>query len=276
MEEKFINIEKRKEIKYLYKKNFGKPKLLFLHGVTARSEYFEDLFGYFSDNYEIFAPDFAGHGKSYRKNINERYYLKEYIKDIYNFHKKLIKEKCYIIGYSMGGRVALGLSIEHRDIPVKMVIIDVGPDIDKDGLEMLLKANENTPEYFNNLKELKNFLWLYRGIGEGEYLDKQLKHYWKEDSRGRWYHVYDKRVWDVPIDDIMAECDYLNEGIPFIKTPILVIRGGDSVILNQNDAGKFLNKLQNGKLEVIKNTTHAVPIEAKEKVAKLINGFFKK
>ncbi len=271
MQERYLELDKERKIHYLYWENPGKPKILFLHGITANAGYFEDIFGFFKKNYEIYATDFAGHNKSY---VKSGYYpLEDYIQDTYDFYNTLIKEKCFIIGYSMGGRVALWMTIEHPEIAEKLVIVDVAPDIDPEGLDMLIKAHKALPEYFKNYDDLKNYLRKYRGIVNDNYLKVQMKHYWKKNNDGNLVPNYDRDIWNVTLEKVHEECSYIKKGVPSITVPVLIIRGEYSMLLSRKDAESFAAMLKHGKLVEIAGTTHGVFSEESEKCSAIINRF---
>ncbi len=272
MKEKTYTKTNGQIITYLHGGDENKPALMFLHGITARAEFFNDIFCYFENDYNIFAPDFAGHGNSYRRI--DYYFLEDFLQDTMEFIRNVVKNKLYIIGYSMGGRVGMAITGENKDICKKFVIVDVAPDIDPIGLDMLIKTHLETPEYFDSYNELENYLRTKRGIKDDKVIKKQLNFYWKKNEQGKITTIYDKKVWDVSLEKIGRDCEFLNKAVKNIDIPVLIIRGGDSPVLNKDDALKLKNNLKNAKLIEIPDTTHAVITEKADMCADCIKNFF--
>mgnify|MGYP005751096465 CR=1 FL=1 len=89
------------------------PKIVvFLHGFTGRGENWESIIP-FINNKELFTfvlPDILGHGFSDKPKDVNRYSIENTVDDLHEMIKSFTEEKVYLIGYSMGGRVALSFA----------------------------------------------------------------------------------------------------------------------------------------------------------------------
>jgi len=91
-----------------YEKN--KPVLLFLHGMSGDHTMFRHQIKHFSNDYSVLAVDLRGHGKSYRPLNEVDYGLDKMLSDILSVLKECRVKKPNIIGFSLGGYLALHLA----------------------------------------------------------------------------------------------------------------------------------------------------------------------
>jgi 3-oxoadipate enol-lactonase len=74
----------------------------------------------FSKSCRVIAYDVRGHGKT--EKPEEEYNIPLFSEDLYQFMKAIKVKDAYFLGYSMGGRVALNLAINHSEM-VKALIL---------------------------------------------------------------------------------------------------------------------------------------------------------
>lgn len=271
--EEFFQIEADKQLKYLTNGNAGKPRLLMLHGVNSRAEFFEEFFPFVTDEYEIFAPDFRGHGDSFRSD--EPYSLTNYARDISLFIEAHLAGPFSLVGMSLGGRIGLLLADKYRQAMEKAVVIDVGPDVDPAGLERIVGTQARLPESFANQAALEQFYLEAYGSVSRHYIDRIIRNGWKKTPEGRMVTSYHRKIWQTEPDMFVQDAIMLNAVVPLLDTPVLIIRGGLSDILSAEDARKFLAQLRHGTLVEIPNTTHGVLLEEPARCAAIIGEFLR-
>jgi 2-succinyl-6-hydroxy-2,4-cyclohexadiene-1-carboxylate synthase len=88
----------------------GEP-LLFLHGFTGNHETWLEVAKTLSKQYMCIMPDIIGHGNTDHPNRSERYSVEEVSNDLSNILQALNVSKVNLLGYSMGGRLALSFAI---------------------------------------------------------------------------------------------------------------------------------------------------------------------
>lgn len=103
-------------------------KVVALHGFTGSHQDFEPLQSLVSDDLvEFVTPDWPGHGKNKHETDPKKYSLEahmEIISEAVGSSKRVI-----LLGYSMGGRLALNWALHHPERIQKLILIGASPGI---------------------------------------------------------------------------------------------------------------------------------------------------
>ncbi|WP_175640693.1 2-succinyl-6-hydroxy-2,4-cyclohexadiene-1-carboxylate synthase [Metabacillus schmidteae] len=108
----------------------GEP-LVFLHGFTGSSLSWRHLIDELGHHQLIFI-DILGHGKTDHPSDSTRYKMEEVVEDIIEIFNCLSIEKAHIVGYSMGGRLALSLAALYPHRVKKLVLESSSPGLKTD------------------------------------------------------------------------------------------------------------------------------------------------
>jgi len=268
----FFDLGNGQQLHYLSNANHGKPKLLVLHGVNTQASYFDEFFPFITADYDIYAPDFRGHGESFHSS--EPYTLSNYAKDISPLIEQVIGEPFFLLGMSLGGRIGLILATQHRNWLKKLAVVDVGPDVDPAGLDRIIQGQAQLPASFASREEVETFYAsAYKNVSP-HYIERIIRHGWKRLANGAMVTSYDRQIWNLGRDSFTEDARSLNALVPQIEQPVLIIRGGLSDILQAAAAQRFVQQLQQGELVEIPNTTHGVILEEPAQCAQRIGSFF--
>ena len=90
----------------------GTP-LLLLHGFTGSSENWTSHQPAFSEHFTTITPDILGHGQSAAPQNAGRYAIAEAAADLVELLDQLSAEPAHLLGYSMGGRLALFMALHY-------------------------------------------------------------------------------------------------------------------------------------------------------------------
>jgi 2-succinyl-6-hydroxy-2,4-cyclohexadiene-1-carboxylate synthase len=112
-----FNIEHPKDI------DRNKDYVLFLHGFTGCAEDWFPVFEQMPDKYNYIALDITGHGKSDSPVDPSKYTVESLTSQIKYIKDHLTPNKIFILGYSMGGRLALNYAITYPD-DIKGLILE--------------------------------------------------------------------------------------------------------------------------------------------------------
>jgi 2-succinyl-6-hydroxy-2,4-cyclohexadiene-1-carboxylate synthase len=111
----------------------GEP-LLLLHGFTGSSVNWNGFVDGFAQEYLVISPDLLGHGKSDSPRDAARYGMECCVADLVAILDALKIVRANVLGYSMGGRVALHLAHAHPERVNALILESASPGI-KDAAE---------------------------------------------------------------------------------------------------------------------------------------------
>ena len=106
-----------------------KPVLLFLHGFMGGSADWADIAISLSDEYQSIAVDLPGHGKTVVTGGPDAYKMENCAAGLLCLMEELEISKCSLVGYSMGGRLALYLAVRFPEQFSKVVIESASPGL---------------------------------------------------------------------------------------------------------------------------------------------------
>ncbi len=166
----------------------GRPIVL-LHGMFGDGTQWRVITDLLSDYYRVIVVDLLGHGKSPRPK-NAKYTPTEHSRSLRKTLEKLnATDDLTIVGYSMGGTVALKYAADHHDV-VQLYMIST---------PFYLKPEEMVSAgYANSLLYTKISLTLYRWVDKLLKKDKLLYKIVEKDNLIKWLHVlidaYDNKL----------------------------------------------------------------------------------
>jgi len=105
------------------------PALLFLHGFMGSVADWPGIVNSFSDEYLSIAVDLPGHGKTIVRGGAENYKMENCAAGLICLMEELKVNKCNLVGYSMGGRLALYLAVHFPDRFNKVVVESASPGL---------------------------------------------------------------------------------------------------------------------------------------------------
>ena len=109
------------EINY-FQQGEGNTTLLFLHGWCIDGTYWKNQVEHFSKNYNVFAIDLPGFGKSKAERTN--WTIEEYANDVTAFIDTMNLKNVVIIGHSMAGEIMLQTALTNNPKIVGVVGVD--------------------------------------------------------------------------------------------------------------------------------------------------------
>ena len=89
--------------------------LMLLHGFTGDRTIWDEVREHFEQNYRVIAIDILGHGQSDKPDDVSAYTMERIAEDMIRLIDALEVEKVHLLGYSMGGRLALYLATQFPE-----------------------------------------------------------------------------------------------------------------------------------------------------------------
>ncbi|MEH2072279.1 MAG: 2-succinyl-6-hydroxy-2,4-cyclohexadiene-1-carboxylate synthase [Nostoc sp.] len=106
-----------------------KSIIMFLHGFMGNSDEFDEAIKLLSDEFSYLTLDLPGHGNTQVLGGDEYYSITKTADAIINLLDKLKISKCFLVGYSMGGRLALYLALHFPERFLKVVLESASPGL---------------------------------------------------------------------------------------------------------------------------------------------------
>ena len=120
MDKKYIILPNKERIAYL-EQGKGDNYLILIHGNFSSSLHFSTLIEQLPKDVHIIAPDLRGYGdSSYYNGIDT---LADFAEDVFLLTKALKIKKANVLGWSLGGGVAMALAANHNDFVSKLILV---------------------------------------------------------------------------------------------------------------------------------------------------------
>lgn len=107
----------------------SKPSMLLLHGFTGTHLTWTGLCKILTKEYFLIVPDLPGHGRSGISSMPEFMNLDATSDNLLKLLNTLGAPKVALLGYSLGGRIALNFALKHQDRLTCLILEGASPGI---------------------------------------------------------------------------------------------------------------------------------------------------
>lgn len=246
--------------------------VLCLHGLTRNSADFESIAAHLNDRFRVVVLEQRGRGRSDYDTNSSNYELPVYCMDTMGFITAHIDGPIAVLGTSMGGLMAMAMSAAKPGQFTGVVLNDIGPVIDTEGLEKI-------KGYIGSGAEFESFEMagqLFSMIGAtafpkydaGDWL-KFAKRACKTLPNGKVTTAYDPKIAD-PIkaqDDALSTPDLWPMYESLKGTPVLILRGELSDLFSAATAGEMIARHDQATEVVIRDVGHAPMLDEPDSAA---------
>lgn len=118
------------------------PALLLLHGFMGSAASWQRWWADWSQRFHLVAVDLLGHGETDVPDSSERTDMDQVVEDLVGLADHLELEQMSVLGYSMGGRVALALAVRHPERVDRMVLVSTSPGLEQAGERAARRAHD--------------------------------------------------------------------------------------------------------------------------------------
>ncbi|WP_414527125.1 2-succinyl-6-hydroxy-2,4-cyclohexadiene-1-carboxylate synthase [Nodularia chucula] len=122
-------MEKTYQLNYSFITHSNKPVILFLHGFMGNLAEFQPVIELLNQEYSLLTVDLPGHGKTQVLGGDEYYTMENTANAIINLLAELKINQCLLVGYSMGGRLALYLTLHFPEHFTKVILESASPGL---------------------------------------------------------------------------------------------------------------------------------------------------
>jgi 2-succinyl-6-hydroxy-2,4-cyclohexadiene-1-carboxylate synthase len=117
------------ETRYHYVEAGAGVPLLLLHGFTGCAENWREVMARLQSRHRVIAIDLPGHGKTDAPKDVSRFTMPVVAQHISAFIAGVIGTPAHLLGYSMGGRLALYLALYHPDRVKRLLLESASPGL---------------------------------------------------------------------------------------------------------------------------------------------------
>lgn len=103
--------------------------VVFLHGFTGSTKTWIPITKQFPETIKCIAVDLLGHGETDSPIDPSRYQVKEQLMDLHELFVSLHMINFTLVGYSMGGRVALAFALEYPNMVNQLILESASPGL---------------------------------------------------------------------------------------------------------------------------------------------------
>ncbi len=107
----------------------GSPAIILLHGFTGDHTTWKNLSNTLKPTFQVVSVDLLGHGKTDSPDQSDRYRMENATRDIIHLMDLLQIDNAHLLGYSMGGRLALGTATRYPDRFKTLILESASPGL---------------------------------------------------------------------------------------------------------------------------------------------------
>ena len=116
-------------VTYFYQQTGEKPPFLLLHGFTGSSQNWQPLLPALTPHFQVITIDILGHGRSASPPDSTRYQMAQIAADIITLLDQQTIQPAHLLGYSMGGRLALYLTVHYPERFRSLILESASPGL---------------------------------------------------------------------------------------------------------------------------------------------------
>lgn len=244
--------------------------LTLIHGAGDNLEAWWNQVPVFSRHYRVLTYDIRGYGQT--ETPAEGYSIDALVEDLNQLLKALGIKESYVLGYSMGGRIALGLTLNHPEVVKALIMANSGvvaTQRSQEEMDEMTRLRQQRMEIVERQGSLESVvtdesIGMVFSPGWPQRNREVLEHYkqiqLKNDPKA--YLVMAKAItWGTPPPDASP-----------LKCPTLII-AAEHDAYSGVEAAKAGQKLIAGSKLVIMPTGHASAIEQPEEFNRIVLDF---
>jgi esterase len=237
----------------------SKPAVICLHGLSGNAHNFDALAPHLTDRYRVVALDIRGRGDSEWGSPMD-YNPQIYASDLKEFLSGLGIDRATLVGTSMGGIIAMMFAAGYPARVERLILNDIGAEIDPVGLQRIIEYISKAPERFNDLGDVASY---YRSTyPPAAQLDESALLEWvrwsvRPADGGYLTWKMDPAIRRPPRGGSAARPLDLWLHFTRVAVPILIVRGAASDILSAGTASRMLKVQRGARLVEVPEVGHA-------------------
>jgi esterase len=234
------------------------PPVVFLHGITGHARTWDDEARLVADRYRVLVLDQRGHGDTDPASDGD-YSDDALLGDLAAFADALGLRRCTLVALSLGGRVAINFAGTQPDRVERLMIVDIGPEIEPVGRARVGALMAGAPERFESVEDVITHMRANAPLYAEAMLRHRAQHAVRPLPGGGFTWKYDRALREaIRQGRIRVPADLWAQWRA-ITCPTLLVRGALSDILSDETAKRMVDELPAARLVVVPGAGHTVP-----------------
>lgn len=250
----------------------ARPALLCLPGLTRNARDFENLAQRYAGEWRVICPEMRGRAESAYSKDPMTYVPLTYVQDIERLLTDLALRRFVAIGTSLGGIMTMLMAPTHVDRMAGAVLNDIGPDIEKAGLDRIrgyVGSGSAYPTWVHAARALaENNADIYPDYKLEDWLARTKERY-RLNSSGRVVLDYDLRIAEpLKVPGNEAGVDMWPVMAAFRNIPTLILRGELSDLMSEATAQRMKREIgDQAELVTVARVGHTPTLDEPEAIA---------
>ncbi|HXG37788.1 MAG TPA: alpha/beta fold hydrolase [Bacteroidota bacterium] len=240
----------------------GKP-LIILHGLLGSSDNWHTVGKKLGDAFRVFALDARNHGRSPHDDVMTYEAMAE---DVREFLEQKNLTTAYLLGHSMGGKIAMHFALRHPEKIEKLVVVDIAPRAYDRHHDDIFDAIASLDLHrFSSRSEISKAL--SEKIPSETTRQFVMKNLARSDSN--------QFTWKINLPAILKHYDEINSTLDSSKQfgkPTLFVKSTTSGYITMEDEPQIKKMFPNARI-VSLDVGHWIHAEAPEAFTKIIKDF---
>ncbi|MFN3403362.1 MAG: alpha/beta fold hydrolase [Cytophagaceae bacterium] len=241
----------------------GDP-LIYIHGLFGSSDNLLSVAKTLSKDFTIILPDARNHGTSFH---SEEFNYSAMAEDIFYLAQHLSLKEFFLMGHSMGGKIAMEYANKYPNDIKKLIVVDISPRYYRPHHQSFLEGlNSINLENLTSRNQADEILSHYvEDVHIRQFLLKNL--YRKDDN---------SFAWRINLNTITNKIENIGEPLKYFKPieiPTLFIKGTTSGYIQEKDEVLINEIFINNKIEKIEGAGHWVHAEKPFEFCKTVRNF---
>jgi pimeloyl-ACP methyl ester carboxylesterase len=241
--------------------------LVMVHGLGDAGGVWNYLALRIGQQFHSVAVDLRGHGDS-DWDPETRYDTNTFAADLAKATTALEFERMILIGHSLGADAAIRFASDHPSRVAALIIVDFGPELQKEGTDKILRNFAAMPRNFATVEDYLRWLVERRPLADAAALRQFARTCLRPSAATGWTHK---------ADPALAACSEISRLVPSdgryslpelwpvlgaIRCPTLIVRGQASGVFPVDVANRMVERtLWNGQLATVAAAGHAVMLD---------------
>jgi 2-succinyl-6-hydroxy-2,4-cyclohexadiene-1-carboxylate synthase len=119
------------------------PPVLLLHGFTGAAANWSPVLGGLQAQTQVIAPDLLGHGHTAAPDDPARYAMPLAAADLFALWQRLDLPPVHLVGYSMGGRLAVYTALAYPQMLARLTLESASPGLDDEAERAARRAADD-------------------------------------------------------------------------------------------------------------------------------------